>query len=265
MFKKIIFTVSFIIISFSGIAQKSINDYKYILIPKSFEFSKSEDQYQLNSLLKFLFNKYGYEAYFANDLPEDTKKNPCLALTADVINDDSNMFKTKLKIELKDCYSNVIITSKIGDSRLKEFEKGYNEAIRGAFETFQHMDYNYVAQESVTETPEKEKQPIKEAAKVEEKKEVILAETKTEEKTEQTKTELLKNTSTEIYYAQTITSGFQLVNSEPRVVMVLLNTSAKDVFIVKDKNAVVYKKKDKWIYSENNGITTSDKEVNIKF
>ena len=74
MLKKIVFTVSFILISFYGIAQKNINNYKYIILPTSFEFSKSEDQYQLNSLLKFLFNKYGYEAYFGNDdLPQMLK------------------------------------------------------------------------------------------------------------------------------------------------------------------------------------------------
>ncbi len=48
MFRKIIFTVLFMLISFYGTAQKDINNYKYIIVPKKFDFSKSEDQYQLN-------------------------------------------------------------------------------------------------------------------------------------------------------------------------------------------------------------------------
>ena len=72
MLKKILLTVSFILMYFTGIAQKNINDYKYIIVPKTFDFLNSEDQYQLNSLTKFLFNKYDFEAYFVDDdFPED--------------------------------------------------------------------------------------------------------------------------------------------------------------------------------------------------
>lgn len=265
MLKTIFFTVSFVILSFSGSAQKNLNDYKYIIIPKSFEFSNSEDQYQLNSLTKFLFNKYGYEAYFSDELPEDLKKERCLALISEVSNEESGMFKTKLEIVLKDCYDAVVIKSQIGESRLKEFDKAYNEALRGAFETFQNMDYKYVAKENVLEKSKEENQPIKEMVKVEELKEVTSTKADDIEKTIEVTTKASTAIKAELYYAQPITNGFQLVNSEPRVVMILLNSSAKDVFIVKDKNAIVFKKDDKWIYSENDGTSRSEKELNIKF
>jgi len=265
MFKKIIFTVSFIIISFCGIAQKSLNDYKYIIIPKSFEFSKSDDQYQLNSLLKFLFNKYGYDVYFMDDIPESLKKDRCLALIAEVSKEKSSMFKTKLEIALKDCYDNVIMTSKIGESRAKEYNKAYNLALRDAFETFQNIDYKYMEKVIVSKSLETEKQQLSETTKVEEKHEIDLIETKSKEKTEGVKIEFPKVTETELYYAQANKNGFQLVNSEPRIVMVLLTTAVEEVYIVKDKNAIVFKEDGFWYYSENNGQLGEKKNLNIKF
>ena len=69
----------------------------------------------------------------------------------------------------------------------------------------------------------------------------------------------------EIYYAQAIDNGFQIVDASPKIVMVLFYTAAKDVFIVKDKNAIVFKKDGEWLYSENDGTDKSSKIMNIKF
>ncbi|WP_405572931.1 hypothetical protein [Winogradskyella sp. Asnod2-B02-A] len=267
MFKKIVFTISFILISFYGIAQKNINNYKYIILPTSFEFSKSEDQYQLNSLLKFLFNKYGYEAYFGtDDLPEDLKSNRCLALNAEALKNKGGLFKTKLEIELKDCFGNIVMMSQEGQSREKEYKKAYTEALRNAFETFQNLDYKYVSnEETLVETPkpkvENVKQPI---AEVNTPKETIAANEKkvNEVITKEVSTE---NNFSDLHYAQEIKNGFQLVNSEPRIVMILLATAAENVFIVKGKNAIVFKEDGFWYYSENNGELGERKSMNIKF
>ena len=269
MFKKIIFTVSFILISLYGIAQKSINDYKYIIVPKEYGFSKSEDQYQLNSLTKFLFNKYGYEAYFVDELPEDLKVNRCLALMVEVTNDKGNMFKTKLEIKLKDCYDAVVMTSKIGESRLKVFEKAYNQALRDAFETFQNLDYKYKATDSVEKAIVVKEQPKPEIVEVNnneqtEVKEALAGTIKAEKATE-IAVETSNKVKRELYYAQEIANGFQLVNSEPRVVMILLNTAAENVFIVKGKSAIVFKEDGFWYYSENDGELGEKTTMDIKF
>jgi hypothetical protein len=256
MLKKIVFTISFIILSFYGNAQRTINDYKYIIIPKSYEFSSSEDQYQLNSLTKFLFNKYGYEAYFAGELPEDLKVDRCLGLTASVSKEKTGMFKTRLEIMLKDCFDVVVVTSKIGESRSKEYKKAYTAALRDAFETFQNLDYKYIAKDNV-----EEKQSVKKKVKVVEVEQVIPAKINKEEVTEQEEISIKK----ELYYAQKMSNGFQLVNSEPRVVMILLETAAQNVFIVKGKSAIVYKEDGFWYYSENNGELGEQITMNIKF
>jgi len=270
MIKKIIFTISFIITSICGNAQKNINNYKYIIIPNSFEFSKSEDQYQLNSLSEFLFKKYGYEAYLIDNVPEDIKSDRCLALTADVYNEEKTMFKTRVEVILKDCYGEVVIKSKIGESRLKEYPKAYNQALRDAFETFKNLNYKYVAKEEVEGALKEEKATVMEVVAKEKeitKEDTKVAVSKVEVKDEETEDVVssIKETTSELYYAQAITNGFQLVNSEPKVIMILLTTYAKDVFLVKDKNAIVFNKDGQWIYSQNEGTSLEVRVLDIKF
>src|SRR5690606_25059413 len=103
------------------------------------DFLKEKDQYQINSITKFLFNKYGYTAFMQDeDLPEDLRNNKCLGLTVDVVKENA-LLKTKLRIDLRDCNGTVIQSSKIGETREKEYAKAYNYALRDAFETFQYM------------------------------------------------------------------------------------------------------------------------------
>lgn len=270
MLKKYLLIVSVILICFSGTAQKSINNYKYIIIPKEFSFSKSEDQYQLNSLTKFLFNKYGYEAYFSgDDLPQDLSENRCLALTAEASNEKGGLFKTKIEFVLKDCFGVIVMTSKVGESRLKEFDKAYNQAIRQAFETFQEFDYVYTPalttkieslkeEIKVKETKENSETVVKDLSKKEEITSEVKKDIKTENKVVTTKTN-------ELYYAQKINNGYQLVNSEPKIVMVLLSTAAENVYLVKGKSAIVFKEDGFWYYSENDGTLDQKKKMNIKF
>jgi len=263
MLKKIIITVSIVLISFYSTAQKDINNYKYIIVPKTFDFSSSEDQYQLNSITKFLFNKYGYQAYFIDDeLPEDLKTDRCLALTSEVSKEKGGMFKTKLVIVLKDCYGATVTTSQIGESRLKKFDRAYNEALRHAFETFQKIDYNF----TLVEPKDQEKSK---AEKYEQKEERVVSESVlvvNDNKKEKVVSKLsLDQKDESLFYAQAIDNGFQLVNSEPKIVMVLLTTAAENVFIVKGKSAIVFKEDGFWYYSENNGELGEKKLLNIKF
>ncbi|MAX70810.1 MAG: hypothetical protein CMC76_06855 [Flavobacteriaceae bacterium] len=270
MLKKIIFIGSFILCSLFAQAQKSINDYKYIIVPKSFSFSKIDDEFQLNSLTKFLFNKHGYKAYFSDEeLPEDLKNDICLGLVADASKEKSGMFVTRVEFILKDCFGNTVITSKVGDSRIKKFDRAYSEAMREAFETFQEIDYAYKPKEGKSEVSEisdvkkveEEKQPVKDVeSEVKEVKVEVVKESKSNvvEKG-------VENKNEEIFYAQPKNNGYQLVDSEPKVVMFLLSTAAENVFIVKGKSAIVYKEDGFWYYSENNGELQETKVMNIKF
>ncbi|MBW2938752.1 hypothetical protein KXJ69_11575 [Aureisphaera sp. CAU 1614] len=128
-----VFSLAFV---FSGYSQKEkLSNYSFIVVPKKFDFQFSDDQYQLNSLLKFLFNKHGFHAYFDDELPDVRR---CDGLRAEVTG-DPNFVWTRVTIYIKDCEGNVIYTSEEGKSKLKEYSKTYNQAMRRAFESIEAL------------------------------------------------------------------------------------------------------------------------------
>lgn len=131
----------YVTVSFS---QNELNGYKYIIVPKKYDFLKGEDdRYKLNSLTKFLFNKNEFNAFFQDDdYPEDLRLNTCLGLIVYVIN-DSKVFTTRLKIELRDCYNKTVFTSIEGKSREKDYGNAYQEALRNAFVSLEVMSYKF--------------------------------------------------------------------------------------------------------------------------
>lgn len=133
-----------------SMAQKQINNYAYVVIPEQFSFQKSADQYQLNSLVKFLLEKEGVVCFMDNEkIPQKYILLDCGGLKLKY-HKNSNMFKTKLWFELLDCSNNAVFTSEEGMSREKEYEKAYQEAIRASMESFKALSYSY----EPLETPE---------------------------------------------------------------------------------------------------------------
>ena len=269
-------------------AQNNINGYKYIIVPKKFDFQKTADKYQLNSLTKFLFNKEGFTTLFEGDkMPQDLFDNPCLGLKANALN-TSGMLSTKLTIELVDCRNTHVFTSLEGKSKIKDFKGAYHEALRKAFQSVKDLNYRYDA--SLTTTISSQDATVNEEATiplVEEetleaevtypKKETIVVEDKeaikevvvsaVEEKISEVNAKPVANeqTTENILYAQTKSFGYQLVDSTPSVVYVLQKSSMKDVYILKNKSGIVYKQNEKWMaeYYENDVL--HQKELNIKF
>jgi hypothetical protein len=104
---------------------------------------KSADKYQLNSLTKFLFDKAGFTTLFTDDTyPKELANNGCLALKV-VVEDNSSMFSTKMKIKLLDCHNIVVYTTKESRSKEKEYKKAYHDALRKAFEEIYDLNYSY--------------------------------------------------------------------------------------------------------------------------
>lgn len=287
---KAFYIFSFLILSnLSSFSQSSINDYKYIIVPTQFEFLKEQDQYKINSLTKFLFNKYGYVAFMQNeDLPQDLRNNRCLALTADVVNMNT-LLKTKMQIELKDCNGNLIMASDIGESREKMYEKAYNLALRDAFKTFQYANYSFQPNENILSkgvtstptTPAVTTENLEEIARLKREIETlkegqaedveVLKPAINEQMTEQKSTVVSPLETVEdnkayagLLYAQPIGNGYQIVDTTPKKIMVLQNSGIKDVFTVEGKKAIVYKKGDVWMYSKSGEILKGE-PINIKF
>ncbi|MBO6606204.1 hypothetical protein [Psychroserpens sp.] len=286
MSKVIQFFLVLVLLQTSVFAQKNVNDYKYIVIPNQFDFQRSDDQYQLNSLTKFLFNKYGYQAYFEDeDLPVDVSQDRCLALKAD-LKKLKGFLITRLQFELKDCNGNIVSTSKVGETKVKQYDTAYNIALRQAFETYQNMNYTYepkedvktpvVAIEEVVEKPIvkqdtiEQKKELAEAEIQEEvaKKQIEIPEAKTPEVEKVVSTETIPQPvkiSDKSWYATPIDNGFQVVDSSKNKVMTLLYSGASDVYIVKDENAIVFKKEGYWMYSSNDGSGIKVNRIDLKF
>ena len=123
---------------FTGFAQQSVNDYSYIEVPEIFEFLKGKDQYQLNSLTKFLFNKYGFNAYFDDELPNVKK---CDGLYA-VVEGKPGFIYTRITVIVKDCNGVELLRSVEGKSKYKEYKKAYHQALRRAFDSFADVGVN---------------------------------------------------------------------------------------------------------------------------
>jgi hypothetical protein len=259
MIKKIGFSILFLL-SFYTYSQgnKKINSYKYVIIPAKFDFVKKTDQYQTSSLTKFLFKKEGFRVYTTQDkLPVDISRNRCLALIANVV-DESSLFTTKMKIELRDCSNAIVFASLQGKSKEKEFKKAYQEGIRNAFKSIKGLKYKYQPLETEIKKDIEIIVPVKE-------------ETITSKEEQLPNGSLLKtsvtvsSSSPEILYAQPKKNGFQLVDLSPKVVFQLLKTSTKNFFILKDKNGVLYKSGENWLaeYYENDRMV--QKTFQIKF
>lgn len=138
-------TLIFITTLFIGTSlySQSINDYKYVVVSEKFNFLDINDEYELNSLTKFLFNKYGFEAYLKGELmPFSTNEQGCEALYADVLS-DSGFIRTKLQVVLKNCHDEIIYSSSFGSSKDKNFKRAYHEALRKAFYDIQSLQYAY--------------------------------------------------------------------------------------------------------------------------
>ncbi len=127
----------------TGYAQSPLDSYKYIIVPRKFDFLKQENQYRVNSQTKYLFDSNGYTTLLkGEDYPEDLLSNPCLGAEANVI-DESNSFTTKVRVSLTNCQDQVIYTTEQGRSKEKEYAKSYSLALNNAFKSIEQMGYEF--------------------------------------------------------------------------------------------------------------------------
>ena len=288
MKSKIIFSIIFLgLTSMLSGAQSDLNAYKYIIVPEKFSFQRFDDQYQLNSLTEFLFNKEGFSTLVDGDRPNDLYDNPCLGLTVDLLN-NSSMFVTKIVLNLVDCKDVVIYTSVEGGSKQKEYIRGFHEAIRKAFQSFKGLDYKYDSSLAVSEKPIVvenipepivESQPkVEEATPVDEQKEIIeeVAEEETVDKSESRNENLsekvqnvpfaiIEDSTKNVLYAQKISNGFQLVDGTPKVIYRLLKTSKDNVYVLEGKSGIIYKSEDIWFAEHYKGGVLTIEKLTIKF
>src|SRR5579859_3244574 len=102
----------FVLFTVAGYSQSTINSYKYVLVPERFDFSKQDNQYDLNTTTKQLLEQKGFTVFLSNEnLPPSLVAYRCSALKAEVV-ERKGFFATNLTLLLKDCQGNIIFKSK---------------------------------------------------------------------------------------------------------------------------------------------------------
>jgi len=238
-------------VSISSRAQSNLNDYKYVLVPEKFDFLKSNDQYQLSSLTKFLLQKKGFTVLNKSDnYPMDLAKNNCLLLNANVIK-LKGLLTTKLQLVLTNCKNTVVFSSQIGKSKLKEYKKAYHEALRDAF-ALSEFNYSYTESSSKDVVPN----PTPAAKMTIEPSTVVGTEVVKEVK------ELIESApAAEVVMGlivQQTNSGYDFIDAVSRNVTYSIHaTLFENVYIIDGREGIIYKRGQSWVreYVEN-GKTT---------
>ena len=238
-----------LLVSVTAFSQNTINNFKYVLVPEKFSFSKADNQYGLNILTKLLLQEKGFTAFMSNEtMPPEVAANKCNALNVD-FSEKNSLFVTKLTMVLKDCQGTIIFKSKEGKSREKDYPIAYDQALRDAFSSL--TDYKY---DGTTIAQPQQQAPVPVARPA--------ATTPSTTPAAPTTTE-----AAGVLYAQATPNGYQLIDTTPKKVLSLLKTSMKDYFIAEDgtTTGVVFRKNEEWIYEYYKDDKLVSQKLQIKF
>lgn len=252
---KIKFLLAAILCSVVGFAQ-SINDYKAVIIPLKYEFMKTDNQYRLATLSKQNLTKAGFEAFYSNEQLPDGYTDRCQVLYIDVVKDNAFLV-TKLIVQLKDCFGQIVYTSEVGKSREKEYEIAYKEALDNAFKSVSALHYKYSGNPVATsKTPAPAKAAVATTAVT-----TVAA------------TQISASASPDLkdpnlLYAQPTESGYQLIDKTPKVVMKLFKTSQPNVYIATKDNvqgSLILKEDGQWYFESYQNDKLVSEKIVVKF
>lgn len=230
---------------------QSVNDYKAVIVPLKYDFLNGENQYRLSTLTKFNLNKAGFVAFYNKETFPLEYSNRCDLLYIDVVK-ESGFLTTKLFITMKDCNEKIIFQSTVGKSKEKDYKIAYNEALNEAFQSVYDLQYKYSGAVSKTEPIVVQTQS---APVVLEK--AIDAEAKVN----------VESKDANLLYAQATPTGFQLIDSTPKVVMKLFKTSQTNSFIaIKDTvQGSLILKDNQWYFEYYQNDKLISEKVAVKF
>ncbi|ATA68575.1 hypothetical protein CGC48_07995 [Capnocytophaga cynodegmi] len=237
-------TYFYLLIAFFPFLAFGQNSDIYVMLPNKFDFQKKDNDYQLNSLAKFLLEKENFKVFFENEAPNNIIENPCNYLRANILN-TSGMFFTRLQLVFTDCKGKQVFTSEVGKSREKEFKKAYHEALRSAFSTGNKLTIfkqNYKDENS---------HPL-----------VINPKPITENEIKS------KDSNITTLYAQPNNLGFQLIDNTPKIVLKIKQTSLSNVYIAEDEHGnqgIFYKTENQYVFEFIKDEKLQQKVFNVKF
>lgn len=266
-----------VLFAINGYSQPTLNNYKYVLVPDRYDFTKEDNQYRLNTTTKALLEQKGFTAFVGNEpLPPLVATNKCNALRVEVV-EKKSLFVTNLTLLLKDCQGNVIFKSKQGKSREKEFPVAYDMALRDAFTSLNDVAYNYdstaIAQPvaavpiASSSAPASATSPSATSPSAASASIAAASAASSSVPVPAATPAAIAVEITGTLYAQVVPNGYQLIDTSPKKVLTLLKTSIEDHFIAEGggTNGIVFKKNGSWFfeyYKENKLIS---QKLDIKF
>ena len=184
----VLLLVLFSIISFS---QKQI-----ILISSKYDFQKERNEYNINNMLKAILVSNNYQVYFDDEvLSIEIAQNRCNALTG-VLVDKSNLFLTKVKLQIKDCQNNLLFETAEVKSKEKDIQTGFMEAIKLLSPELKKYRPTLIQKKEVVVVP----------------------------------SEAVTNTNVKFQMVQ-IANGFVIMDATPKVILQIYKTTNPTVFI----------------------------------
>ena len=152
--KKLACLLILLVVTMSSFAQSGVDDYKYAQLQSKMEFQEVQNQYRINSTIKFFLEQRGFVVYYNDEIQsQDFASTNCNKFFVNLVK-KSTLFSTKVKIELKDCTGKVLLASEEGVSREKELGTAYNEALRMALKSLERIKYSGKAKTTETAAAE---------------------------------------------------------------------------------------------------------------
>mgnify|MGYP000691658981 CR=1 FL=1 len=242
----------FFVVSYSF--SQSVNDYKAVIVPLKYDFLKTENQYRLNTVTKFNLKKAGFEAFYENEVIPAEFNDRCGLLYVDVKKVNAFLI-SKLFITLEDCHGKIIFQSEMGKSKEKDYGVAYNEALNKAFQFVYDLGYKY----NGAAVPVAAAEPVK-AAVAQEVNPVVAVQSVNDNK-------VSESVDSGLLYAQPTPTGFQLINSEPKVIMKIYKTSVKDYYTAAkgEVQGVLIAKDNQWFFEYYLNDKLISEKVDVKF
>jgi hypothetical protein len=241
---------------------QSVNDYKAVIIPMKYEFQKSENQYRMQTMTKANLIKAGFQAFYANESIPDEFNNRCSVLYLDV-KQDNGLLVTKLFITFKDCNNALVFQSEIGKSREKEFQLAYADALNKAFESVIALGYSYNGGLNTATKSTLISQPAPVVATVP----AVAVVPAVVIKNEVSQPANSESKISGVLYAQPTSYGYQLIDSEPKVVMKVYKTSNPASFMAKkgEVQGALVSKENQWFFEYYQNDKLVSEKVEVKF
>lgn len=234
----------FLLISLIVSAQKTLNDYKYVIVPVKYNFLNEDNKYRLNTITKHNLVKMGFEAFYENEnIPSEVPNDRCSRLYVNVEN-EKGFFVTKLSIVFKDCDNKTVYKSESGSSKDKEYKNAYPEALEDAFASLKKFGYKYngsYKSPGVVNNVEKKTEIPVSSQQIDESKDYL--------------------------FAQPIANGYQLVDKIPKIILKIYKTSQPDYFTAQGDgiNGALLKKNGEWILEYYKNDQPVSEKLLIKF